>query len=92
MREHLEQVWKSTGRKPEGLDPPPFPDVVNHVWAWFIELHNARPQTGMGVSPITYSEISAWSSLTGVIPNPWEVGVIKSIDRVFITVNSKKGR
>ena len=90
MASHLDQVWKSTGRKPQALESPEFPEVISHIWIWFSELHNARPASGLGASPITYSEIVAWSTLTCVMPTPWEVSVIKRIDREFLTVNSKK--
>ena len=89
MASHLEQVWKTTGNKPERLNPPDFPEVLSYIWTWFTELHNARPRTGMGASPITYSEIAAWSSLTRVAPSPWEISVIKQIDGVFLNVSAK---
>ena len=77
---------------PPALVAPEFPDIISHLWEWFIELNNARPRTGMGASPIAYSEIVAWSSLTRVTPSPWEVGIIKQIDSMFMNVSSKKVR
>jgi len=83
---------EATGNRPPALVAPEFPDIISHLWEWFIELHNARPRTGMGASPIAYSEIVAWSSLTRVTPSPWEVGIIKKIDSMFMDVSTKKVR
>ena len=89
LKKHLEQIYKSTKVKPEQLEAPAFPESVRHVWQWFTELHEARPRTGMGVSPLLFSEIQAWSAMTGSVPTPWELGVIKSIDRAYMAANVK---
>ena len=84
------KVWNSTGNKPQKLDEPYFPNVVVHIWEWFNTLNDARASTGFGVSPITYSEILAWSSLTNNKPSPWEVAVIKLLDTLYIKANASR--
>lgn len=39
---------------------------------------------------ISFTEIDAWARLTRMDPTSWEVGVIKSIDRAFLTEAAKK--
>ena len=90
LKAHLMKVWNSTGKMPQKLDAPYFPSAVAYVWTWFNELSNARVSTGFGVSPITYSEILAWSQLTDSEPTPWEVAVIKMLDVLFIREYSSK--
>lgn len=38
----------------------------------------------MGVSPITYSEILAYSTLNNIDYDPWEIQVIKLFDRTTL--------
>ena len=84
-RDHLKQV-QAWGE----LEPPvEFPELLSHVWASFIELHNARASGGMGPSSITYEAIESWMQVTGNILLPWEVGAIKRLDMVWLKVNSE---
>lgn len=39
---------------------------------------------------LSFSEIKAWAELTHSEPTAWEVGVIKQIDRVYLTEANKK--
>lgn len=49
----------------------------------FVNLSSTRP-VGMGVSPITYSEILAYSTLNNIDYDPWEIQVIKLFDRTTL--------
>ena len=89
---HLNQIWKSTGKMPDELEPPFFPTIIVHVWDWYKELHNVRPNTGMGNAPVQYSEIYAWAALTRVQPTPWEVQLIARLDAEFLIVTAEKVR
>ena len=90
LEDHLKQVWKTTKRKPAELEPPNFPDVIGYVWSWFLELNAARPTTGFGAAPITYSEISCWNTLTGARVSSWEVALLKDLDILFLRSRSEK--
>ena len=83
-RSKLEQLAKTTGRRPKALDGPPIPRAVKHVWGWFRELHSARACAEYGPNPITYSEIGAWADLTKRNPTPEEVQLIKRIDGAYL--------
>jgi hypothetical protein len=54
------------------------------IWQWFVDLHNARQSNGMGVSPLSYSEMLAWSVLTGNKPTAEEIKAIKRVDLIAI--------
>lgn len=60
------------------------PVLFFDVWAWFIELHNARGSNGFGMNPISYSEIKAWSELTDNHPTSEDVRLIKMLDRIAL--------
>lgn len=89
MREHLEQVARQTGRVPSELeDEPAIPACVETAWVWFFELNRARSGTGLGINPLSYAEISAWSELTGNRPAPFELRVIRALDEVYLEHNA----
>lgn len=88
-REHLEQVERQIGRKPEELEPPTeFPTLLSHVWSAFISLSNARAAGFSGPSPITYTEIKSWKETTQTPLDPWEVEAVKRIDVVYMGVTN----
>lgn len=84
LRDHLESVERQTGKTPDKLIPPDFPDAVGHLWEWFIDLDRARPSGGFGPSAISYAEIDAFARLTGAEPTPFEVDVLRALDREYL--------
>ena len=86
-REHLEQVERQIGRRPEALEPPTeFPQLLSHVWSAFITLSNSRTQGFSGPNPITYEQIKAWKELTETPIEPRDVVAIKEVDAVYMRV------
>jgi hypothetical protein len=53
-------------------------------------LESARSGNGYGPNPISYSEIAAWSNLTGRAPRPWEVSALRAMDDTRIALFSAK--
>ena len=88
VRESLQQVEDASGHRPMELDPPDFPDALEHVWGWFHELHGART-SGMQPNPISWSEIKAWAELTHTEPTPWEARLLRRLDEAFLTEVAK---
>ena len=86
-REHLEQVERQIGRRPEALEPPThFPQLMSHVWSAFIALSNSRTAGFSGPNPITYNEIKSWKELTETPISSREVIVIKRVDVVYMGI------
>lgn len=77
--EHLQAIAEQTGDYSE-LEGPDMPEIVTHVWEWFLELSSARSEGG-----ISYSEIKAWLELTGRSISPFELTLIKKLDILFLT-------
>lgn len=74
-----------TGKRPEALDElVEFPEDMKFVWSYFIALHNRRTSNGFGLNPISYQEILAYFVLIQYQPQEWEVGLITSLDLVFL--------
>jgi hypothetical protein len=59
-----------------------------HVWDWFLQLSRTR-SIGFAVGAVSYSEIAAWSCLTGYRPTPFEVTLLTDMDTAFITQQAR---
>lgn len=64
---------------------PDIPSAFGYLWQWFIDLSEART-VGMAVSPITWSEIEAYSVGLQLGITPWERKVLHDMDRAALTV------
>lgn len=87
---HLSQYQKSCPEPLPELTPPPFPEALQTYWETFIDLHTSRSYSQGSPEAIPFSELSAWSSVTGNPVNKWTAMVVKKLDRVFLTEYSKK--
>ena len=86
-REHLEQVERQIGRRPEALEPPvAFPLALEHVWSAFISLSNRRTAGFSGPNPISFEQIKAWKELTNTPTKPWEIEAILKLDTIYMRV------
>lgn len=74
------------GHTPEDLIQPPFPERMSHLWHVFLSLHQGRHYSMGEPSPLTFESMAAWCSLTGTRLSPWDVDVVKALDRVWMEV------
>lgn len=88
-RDTLLSVWEKTGERPPELVDVDLPDMVHHVWDWFIKLSKRRVMGAMAPNPITYQDILAWSFLTGADPTPFEVDCILEVDQAWLSSAQK---
>lgn len=66
------------------LTAPEYPDCVQYLWDWVMELHG-RSGVGMsGPAPLSYEAIEAWSRLRGTSPTAQEVLALISLDRALM--------
>lgn len=65
------------------------PEEVMEVWIWFKRLSNRR-QSGMGVNPISFTEMQSFFYLAGIVPDPEEVALIELFDNVTTSHYAKK--
>lgn len=85
---------KQTGMKPSELEELiECPDTMRFVWTYFIELHNARSFGGMqNLNPLSYSDIKAYFDLMNIVPEEWEVKMIKRLDHVALSQYAEDSR
>jgi hypothetical protein len=91
LRAHLERVYQNTGFKPQQLaEAPELPEDGILVWTYFCELSAERSGNGMGPNPISSRDIEAWCRLNGIQLEVWEIGLIKRLDREFLSREDDK--
>jgi len=87
LREHLQSVVKQGITPKELQNLVEIPESMTQCWNWFLELNSTR-SSGMGLSPITFSEILAYFTVMQIEYQPWEVEIIKMFDRVALEVTA----
>lgn len=48
---------------------------MEYLWDWFLEMRSGEP--------LTYTEIKSWAELTLQKLMPWEVEVMRLLDRLY---------
>jgi hypothetical protein len=69
---------------------PDLPLAAAHLWQWFLELDSARGSNGWGLNPVGYAEIEAWARLTRRSPAPWEIEILRALDRARLVAAEPK--
>lgn len=92
LRQHAKVIQQATGEIPEEYQSLPFPSIIGYVWGWFIDLSRSRSSSGFGHNPLSYTEIQAWSQLTGVAPDTIEIQAIMALDLVYMSVQADEIR
>ena len=83
---HLEAVAERGGAIHSMLaDAPPLPHGCESLWANFLELHSCRGSVGLGINRITYVDMDAFCRVTGTMLKPWEIGLIRKADTLWLT-------
>ena len=93
IRDQLHNVWRQTGEKPKELeDLLTVPLDCTECWGFFLSLNESRSSNGYGFNPIAYSDILAYFQLKQIIPEDWEVDLIKRLDREVMSIYSEKAK
>ena len=79
-----------SGKTPLELKIPPVPAGGEYLKKLFMELHGSRPSSGMGISPILFSELHAYQQVFNVKLSPFEIETIFFIDRAALAEMSEK--
>jgi DNA-dependent RNA polymerase auxiliary subunit epsilon len=80
-REHLERIEKQTGK--QQIPEFEIPIEGEHLWNWFWQLSNRRPQ-GFGASLIPYSEYKSWLEVRKLLIHDWEIEILTKMDEAFL--------
>lgn len=73
---------------PEG---PPFPEELDYLWDWWIQLSRGLPQNGMGPAVVSWLDIQAWRIAMDIGPiDPWEADALVRLGLLRAVVQSEK--
>jgi len=72
--------------RPPELDLPEIPKTMGELWETFLRLHRSRQPD----APIVFSEVLAYSALTGRRFTPLEVDAISALDALWHKERAKK--
>lgn len=68
----------------EGINPVELPEIMAHVWGWFLILHRKRGREMGGPLPIAESEIGWFFRNRGLSPSLWEMDALTELDRIAL--------
>ena len=75
------------------VEPDPvYPAVVSHVLEWFWELSAKRQYGAGGPSPLSFSDLKAWTGLTGTYVDPLEMKMILAMDSAWLSTVAEESR
>lgn len=83
-------AWKGNAPRPRALDVPRCPPEAWYIWEWFCQLSLERRRSPEGnMEPITSSEMTNWCGLEKVTLKPFELEIIRRLDRLFLAPPKK---
>jgi hypothetical protein len=82
-RDEAPKVSRLERLKKNGVTPPMPPNPAPHIFDRLIEI-GLTEAAGMGAAPISWREIDAWCSRTGIDLDPWEARLIRSLSTAYI--------
>jgi hypothetical protein len=62
---------------------PPLDGSPSYLIDYLFEIGPAM-DGGMGIVPLSYGEIAAWSLLTGIRLRPWEARTLRRLSREYV--------
>ncbi len=90
LRTHLQRLAQSTGKVDTRLFNE-IPRALEPLWQAYQRLAGAR-RSGMGLSPLTLTDIEAWCRLHGVTFTPWELDTLLDLDAAALSVAADNQR
>jgi len=80
LTEALLEYAKAQFKKEE--DKEELPEQIGYLWHWFNDLTDWRV-VGDSINALSHQEIEAWARLFQIDISPFEVDVLRKIDRIF---------
>jgi len=85
-------VWRiaaEAGMRVPELENEPEPPTALYLWKIFGDIASSSISEG---KLLAYSEVYAWSQLTGRHLLPWELDAIRSLDRLYAETKAKQDK
>lgn len=91
VADDLKAVLRWQMANPGREDGPEVPWAGARIWGLFLRLHEGRGGGGFGPAPITYEAIEAFQRVSGEPLRPFEIEIIRALDREWLSTVAKKG-
>lgn len=83
LRKTLEQVYKTTGKKPKELaEAKPISIKFQYLYLWYLDIKTSEA--------ITFTELKNWCELTNNKLTNWELDTIRAIDRIYWNIQYER--
>ena len=76
-------AWQAGKKVSDLVTVVEFPELLDYLWRWFVDLNNERGSNGFGLNPLDSTKLKDWCWRTGNSPTKWEMEVIVKLGRVF---------
>jgi hypothetical protein len=64
---------------------PPLPPIAARAWEVFGAVSGTRSSGMGGIGAVTYTELLAYQTLTGVVLTPLDVALVREADQAFLS-------
>lgn len=92
LREHLQALYRNTRQTPPELLPPPLPAAAGGLLDTWNTITKSRTGNGFGPSPLTWQDIHAWQSVSGMQLTPWEAETFLDLDRAVLAAQASPAK
>lgn len=65
-------------------------EAADDAWSLWLDINSGRTLNGMGVSPISWADLHAWSQIRGRKLSFTELELIRTVDAAFVANSQKK--
>lgn len=75
----------------EGLEEVAVAPRGRYLLELFNGVHAGRQYTGMGIAPLSWQDLAAYTTVTGHKLEPWELEAVRALDEVLVRETNKHG-
>ncbi|WP_241216764.1 hypothetical protein [Sphingomonas koreensis] len=88
LADHAPKLSRLARMKKDGVAPPMPPNPAPHIIDWLTEI-GLVGGGGMGAIPVSWQEIVAWQSASGVRLEPWVARLIHRLSTAYVAFSRK---
>lgn len=79
-------MGRLTAAKQALPDAPEFPDALDYLWRWFVEILDGVAPNGMTAPAIGWRDLAAWCELTGERLEAWEARLLLRLSNLRVNI------
>lgn len=73
-------------RYADDLRAKPLAAYLRPLWECYLAFQRWRGAGGMGISPMTATDLRAFAALYGFDPTPWQADCLKAVDLAHVSI------